>query len=390
MRKFNLIACILVGLMILVSCAKSTVQGTTPLPGGNPVKTPVVTPAKIGWELELQQTAEAAKKEGTVVVYMTAGAEVREALVKGFRDKYGITVEALNMTGREMAVKLTRERQQGLYLADIYQGGVTTPITLLLPSGTFFDPLEPAFVLPELKDPALIQKTWYEGKLLWVDKDKMVLPFMGFAIDWAFVNTDLVKVDEMKSLRDLLNPKWKGKLLLYDPSSTGVGGKLFGTIGTFGPGFDFWRELAKQEPVIMRDHRQMAEWIAQGKYSIAIAPRPEEAQAMKDAGAHVTLLLPPVEGSILTTGSGGLAIMNKAAHPNASKLYVNWLLSKEGLTTFTKAYGAPSLRLDVPTDFLPTQKLRQPGVKYIWPEEETYLLKEVTFYPMAREIFGIK
>jgi len=82
--------------------------------------------------------------------------------------------------------------------------------------------------------------------------------------------------------------------------------------------------------------------------------------------------------------------MNKAAHPNAAKLYINWLLSKEGLTVFTKAYGAPSLRLDVPTDFLPPEKQRQAGVKYIWPENEEYLSKETTYYSMAREIFGIK
>ncbi len=389
MRKFTLVACVLIGMMVLVSCTKGTAPGTSPAPGDTAGKTPAVTSARTGWELELQQTVDAARKEGTVVVYMTAGSEVRQALTKTFKDRYGITVEALNMTGREMAVKITRERQSGLFLADVYQGGVTTPITLLKPIGAF-DPLERVLILPEFKDPELVKKTWYEGKLLWVDKDKMVLPFLGFAIDWALINTDMVKVDEMKSLRDLLNPKWKGKLLIYDPAATGVGGKLFGTIGTFGPGFEFWRELAKQEPVIMRDHRLMAEWIAQGKYAIAVAPRPEEAQMMKDAGAHVTLLLPPVEGSILTTGSGGLALMNKAAHPNAAKLYINWLLSKEGLTVFTKAYGAPSLRLDVPTDFLPPEKQRQAGVKYIWPENEEYLSKETTYYSMAREIFGIK
>lgn len=390
MRNKSLIAFLIASFIILASCTRGTGQPVKPPAEAGPARPVPEAQAKAGWEQEMQQTAEAARKEGTVVVYMTAGAEVRQALTKTFKDRFGVSVEALNMTGREMAVKLTRERQSGLFLADVYQGGVTTPVTMLKPSGTFFDPLEPVFILPELKDPALIQKTWYQGKLLWVDKDKMILPFLGFVIDWALINTDIVKTDELKSLRDLLNPKWKGKLLIYDPAATGVGGKLFGTIGTFGPGFDFWREFAIQEPVIMRDHRQMAEWIAQGKYSIAVAPRPEEAQLMKNAGAHVALLRPPLEGAVLTTGSGGLAIMEKAAHPNAAKLYINWMLSKEGLTTFTRAYGAPSLRLDVPTDFLPPEKQRQADVKYIWPEEEAYLSKEATYYTLAREIFGIR
>lgn len=390
MRNFILMVCAVIGLVALISCSGSTVPGTTPLPGESLGKTPGAAPVKAGWELEMQQTAEAAKKEGTVVVYMTAGASVREALVKTFGGRYGVSVEAVSLTGPQLSEKLIRERRAGLYLGDVYQGGVTTPITGLKPLG-IFDPLEPAFILPELKDPELIKQTWWDGKLLWVDNDHKVIAFGAFAQDWVLINTDLVKPEELRSLKDLLNPKWKGKVLMYEPSMAGAGSKLFGVISEFMLGLDFWREFARQEPVILRDHRQMVEWVAQKKYSIAVAPRPEESQQFKNAGAPVLLLPPPVEGIHLTAGSGGLALINQAAHPNAAKLYINWILSKEGLTTYTRAYGSPGARLDVPTDFLPPDRLRQPGVKYFWADYEGYLLKEAAYYyKEAREIFGIR
>lgn len=389
MRNFILIVFTLIGLIVFASCTGSTVQGIKPSPGETSGESPTLTPVKTGWELEMQQTVEAAKKEGTVVVYMTAGAQVREDLVKTFGGRYGVSVEAVSLTGAQMSEKLIRERRGGLYLGDVYQGGVTTPITILKPLG-IFDPLEPAFILPELKDQELIKQTWWDGKLLWVDNDHQVIAFGAFAQDWVLINTDLVKPEELRSLKDLLNPRWKGKVLMYEPSMTGAGGKLFGVIAEFMLGMDFWREFARQEPVILRDHRQMVEWVAQKKYSIAIAPRPEESQQFKNAGAPVLLLPPPVEGINLTAGSGGLALINRAAHPNAAKLYINWILSKEGLATYTRAYGSPSARLDVPTDFLSPDRLRQPGVKYFWADYESYLSKEPAYYKEAREIFGIR
>lgn len=376
-------------LTLFISCNRGASGDARQADAGVITKPVFQTALQNGWEDELQKTTEAARREGKVVIYMTAGAEVRTALVKSFGEKSGVALEATSVSGNQMSERLIRERKAGLYLADIYIGGATTPITILKPAGVF-ENLETSFILPELKDPEIIKRTWWDGSLLWVDQDHKVIALLAYAQDWALINTEIVKVEEIKALKDLLNPKWKGKIVMFDPTTTGAGGQLFGALATYITGLDYWREFAKQEPVILGDHRLMVEWVARAKYSIAVAPRPNEVQEFQKAGAPILLLPPPTEGIHLVAGSGTAALINQAPHPSAARLFINWLLSKEGLTIFSQAFGSPSARLDVPTNFLPPDRIRQPGVRYIWAGGEDYLVKEPALHKDAREIFGIK
>ncbi len=381
------ITIILLVAMILVSCAPQSGVQVSPTPSKTALET-VSTPVKQGWEKEWDDTVAAAKKEGRVVALLTVGGEHRAALAKAFLDRFGIILEGITGSGIEVAERLNRERRAGLSLTDIYQGGVTTPIIVLKPAG-LLDNIEETFILPELKEPREIEKVWWGGKLPWVDNDHKVFAFMAYPQAWAVINTDLVKPEEMKSFKDLLNPKWKGKIAIFDPTMTGAGGKLLSAVALQILSMDYWRDFAKQEPIITRDNRALVEWVARGKYAIAIAARPEEIAAFKNEGAplmHVT----PEEGIGITTGSGGLALIDKAAHPKAAKLFINWILSKDGITVWSKAGDVQSARLDVPVDFLSPEKKRQPGVKYYYLEKEEFLTKESNLYKEARDIFGIR
>jgi ABC-type Fe3+ transport system substrate-binding protein len=65
-----------------------------------------------------------------------------------------------------------------------------------------------------------------------------------------------------------------------------------------------------------------------------------------------------------------LGLMNQAPHPNAAKLFINWLLSREGQTTFQKTMNTPnpvieSMRVDIPKDPIPPERRRAAGVNYI-------------------------
>jgi ABC-type Fe3+ transport system substrate-binding protein len=70
------------------------------------------------------------------------------------------------------------------------------------------------------------------------------------------------------------------------------------------------------------------------------------------------------EASTLTPGVGNLAVAANAPHPNATKLYLNYLLSREGQVAWTQVTGYPSLRQDVPTDNLLSFYVPKPGVPY--------------------------
>ena len=82
--------------------------------------------------------------------------------------------------------------------------------------------------------------------------------------------------------------------------------------------------------------------------------------------------------------AGAVALFNRAPHPNAAKVYLNWLLSKEGQTIFARATGYISARLDVPTDHAP-QRVPIPGSIKTYTQEAMEVRKKL--WPLLTEAF---
>lgn len=384
-RVSILISILLFPLVVLYGCApekpvadsKAQIQTTENSSGKNQTN---LTEA---WQDNWDKIVKEAKKEGKVVIYSTASSVLRVPLSQPFQAKYGISVEMYFGRGAEVAQKLITERKAGIYITDIYNGGSGTPVRQIKPTGAL-DPLEPALILPEVKDP----QYWYGG-LRWVDPpDNTLLSFLAYPNHNLAVNSTLVKPEEIKSYRDILNPRFKGKIVLNDPTIAGSGNKSFRILAWHIMDIDFFRELARLEPVIVRDQRLQVEWLAQGRSYITFAPTPEIVKEFTDAGAPLAFAS-PAEGTYLSAGNGNVALINKAAHPNAARLFVNWLLSKEGVTVFSKNYGAQSARLDVSTEGLIPESMRKPGVKYwLGGDTEVFQLQEPDQTKVALEIFG--
>ncbi len=339
-------------------------------------------PVKEAWEEEWERLVLAAQREGRLVRIGSTGGELRVALDQAFEKKYGIRTESIAGSGTAIAAKILAERRAGLYLADILLGGPTTQVTLLKPEGVY-DPLEPVLILPEVTNPAV----WWEGRIPFLDPGHILVSAGAYPSGQAGINTELVKPAEIKSYRDLLDPKWKGKILINDVTSTGAGGSWFQATASTIMGMDYVRELAKQEPVILRDQRQQVDWLAKGKYPILIAPKNEIFVEYEKAGAPIQSLY-MAEGAYMAAGSSTVGLINRAPHPNAAKLFINWLLTKEGLTAYSKGDGSQTARLDVPTDFLDPLMVRQAGQKYYNPVSEEYFLKRPEHLKVAKEIFG--
>ena len=335
-----------------------------------PARTTKVAKQKpAGWEQKWATVLAAAKKEGQVTVYSQWGPETRNLLIKGFRDKYGIDVEWLSVSrGPEITAKVAKERSAGINSADFFGTGLTTTLVTMKPQG-LLGKIEPLLILPEVTDP----KAWRIGKLPIVDKEGMGFGMIATTQRYILINTDLVKKGEITSYKDLLKPQFKGKLTLNDPTVTGPGNAMFGHFAQ-----DLWGEagtvqflkdlLIKQEAVITRDNRQQVEWVARGKYAIAIAPLVEVTQDFLKQGAPLALLAAK-EGVAIISGAGAFGIPPVMAHPNATTVFVNWLLSKEGQTLFIKGFGNPSARADVAGEGLNPLLFPQPGEK-IYPETE--------------------
>ncbi len=259
-------------------------------------------------------------------------------------------------------------------------GGIGPPDSLG-PEGAA-DPLDSVLTLPEVLD----KKAWWGGDYIWVDPSHFHMMFLALPRAPLTINTDYVKSDDIKSYRDLLVPKWKGKITCFDPTISGAGREIFALLGDV-MGKDYLKQLGDQQPVITRDRRLPMEWVARGKYPIGIGIGPDVQLEFKNLGAP-TRTVTPAEGTFISGSGGGVLLMNKAPNHNAAQVFVNWLLSREGQTAASKAYGGQSAREDVPTDFLDPEVIRQPGVKYKPTFDLAYLREADSYAKIAQEMWA--
>lgn len=368
----------------LLSCSPRTDSASTsgtrePVPSDSAA--PARLPARAAWEEKWQAAVDKAQKENRVVIYGSLRPTASEALQKAFKQKFNITVEVVSGGTTDIPRRLMAERQAGIYLADVYMSGGDPLLLTLKPAGVL-DSIEPLLLLPEVTD----SKLWWGNTLRWIDRDRIVLAFTAYPSMPLGINTDFVKESELRSFKDLLNPRFKGKIAQYDPTVPGMGSKIFNIMTKEVLGIDYWHQLVKQEPVIIRDHRQMTEWLARGKVWITISAEPEIFAEFIRAGAPIKATSTE-EGTYLTSGIGAISAVNRPAHPDARTVFINWILSKEGQTVISRAMSIQSARVDVPTDHLSPGYVRQAGVKYFSGDSEEVLLRGVDSMKQAAEIF---
>lgn len=373
----------LMSLILAFGCSSTRDYAPPPAPLS------VILPEKLSSpQDEWNNTLLAAKKEGKVVILSTAGPPVRQALDEAFKRLTGLQLEFTTGRGGEVSAKLLTERRAGLYLVDVYTGGSTTSVTTLKPAG-ILEPIKPLLFLPEV----INNDAWFRKKLPWVDKEEnLILAFSAFpagAKEIGF-NSNLVKKEDVSAFHLLLNPKFKGKMNMQDPTSSGKGLKWFQAALLLYPGIDidFMKALARQEPLITRDKRLQIQWLAQGKQLVSILPDNTTITEFMSLGAPVDYLNPEEVRPRIATGSGSLALFKDAPHPNAARLFINWLLGREGQTIFSRAYPSQSARADIPTDFLPADEVRQPGLEYFWETEDFLMGGADKAAKLSQEIFG--
>lgn len=331
--------------------------------------TSAVIPGKESWQQNWDKILADGKKEGIVEIPTTLGGESRTELTRAFKDKYGIDLEfSPAARGAELTAKIKAEQNAGLYLHDFFVVGQTTALMLLKPDG-LLGPIEPLLILPEVTEP----RYWREGRFPFLDADKRHITFAAVKQIYIVYNTDLVKEGEITSYKDVLKPQYKGRITLNDPTVTGAGNGMMThlsvNVWSVEEANDFLRQLVKQqEAVIQRDNRMHVESVARGKYAIAVGAQSENVNNMINDGAPIGVAKLK-EGYLYVAGTGAISAVNKLAHPNAAAVFLNWLLTREGQTVFSRSFGAPSMRIDVPTAGINPASLFQPDDK-LFPYDE--------------------
>ena len=316
-----------------------------------------------------ETTLDAARKEGEVVIYGPHN-PIYQQVWAIFQKSYPeIKFSFVPGKGSEHAQRIVAERRAGKFLADLLMGGSSTFASFA--SGTL-EPLKPLLILPEVTD----SSAWFDGKFHFADPQNNAALIISGEIGTrrGSYNTKLVDPKEIQSWWDLLQPKWKGKLGSFDPRVAGGGGETFMFFyytPSLGQKF-ITRFLADTDILLTRDLQQGTDWLAQGKILFYIGSGQPIMKAKKQ-GLPVDLMPHPLkEGDIMGGGSCCMAVVNKGPHANATKLFVNWVLSREGQSALQKYTEVNSLRMDIPKSDLPADDVPQKSVNYFMLNSAKY------------------
>ena len=266
---------------------------------------------------------EAAKKEGTITWYSTAIVDqfIRPAAA-AFEAKYGIKVTYARASTAELTLRVLNEARAGRMQADVVDG-TTTPV--ILRAQDLIEKWIPSVDLPA---------RYIDPEGYWVACNEYVLT--------AGYNTELVpKGSEPRSWEDLLDPKYKGKLVWNATPSSSAGQGFVGLVMMeYGEqkARAYFEKLSKQNVAAIKGTaRQVLDQVIAGEYAIALEIFNNHATISKARGAPVDWLkIDPALAVVLP-----MSLTKGAPHPNAGKLFFEFILSDEGQTIMAKAGELP-------------------------------------------------
>lgn len=341
-----------------------------------------VAEVKPAWQVEWEKTLAAAKKEGQVTIYISG----YDAVIPLFQKEYpDIKVVSVAAPGVQLGQRVMAEQRAGKYIVDVVSAGAN-PNYQSFYRAKIVQPIRPALILSEVLD----QSHWWEGKHKYGDPDgQHIFVYEGTATTGGIShNTRLVQPKEFRSYWDLLDPKWKGKIVSRDPRDPGPSSgplRLFYYHSEIGPKF-IQRLYSEMDITLTRDFRQPVDWLAQGRFTLCLFCN--EIEVANRQGLPVDTLRSFKEGGGLISRFGTLALMGRAPHPNAARVFINWYLSRKGQIALQREIARSgssvpdSLRVDIPKDDVPPENRRMAGVRYI----DTDLPERIDMRPIHKLI----
>jgi iron(III) transport system substrate-binding protein len=296
---------------------------------------------------------EAARQEGEVIWYTGFVVEqLARPVAEAFEKAYGIKVQYVRANSTEQVLRITNEARAGRIMGDVFDGAIgvdTLKRQRLLAS---FSPLSAAHFPQEVRD----------SDNTWTGVNVYVLS--------PAINTELTpKGSEPKRWEDLLDPKWQGKMAWSSSmSAAGAPGFIATVLKEYGEvkGMDYLRKLAAQKIAsIDGAGRAVADQVVAGEYALGLHIFNNQPAMLARAGAPVAAL--PIAPATATLNT--VSVLAGARHPNAARLFVNFLLSSEGQKLVAAGDYVPADPNTPPSD----PSLRPDGVKlralYFSPQE---------------------
>lgn len=337
--------------------------------------------AQFSWEQILRE----AKKEGKVTVLGPPTPEVRPAIIGAFQKAFpDVAVEYQTGIIGSYIPKLRAELAAGKTSIDVHLTGASS----LLRNKDLFEPLPPRIILPEAADASKWRFSQGSGYKFADQEQRIALQTSEWVFGYVVVNSRMVDPGALTSWRDLLKPQWKGKIAAHDPRGSGAGQEVASYL-LAKLGDKLIVGLFKgQEVALTRSYSQVADWLAQGKYAIGIAQVQDRIEALRKEGVPLNAFSLSDAPGTLSGGFSVIAVQKGAPHPNATVVFLNWFLTKEGQAAYQRPHLYPSLRVDVPRDYVPEYILPKPGVEYLDTYIEDFLAKRNILAERVQELVG--
>jgi ABC-type Fe3+ transport system substrate-binding protein len=284
----------------------------------------------------------AAKAEGVLVFTSTTGSAWQSFSERVKQAFPWLDVQWVPMKPSDMAPRVISEQRQGQYLWDMYFGATSNLLQVLTPADALETITPYLDVLPaELKD----DSKWAGGFHLYTDPNKRVTLIDYFTIGGGFhVNREVAGASEIRTWQDLLDPKWKDKIIAYDPTVGNAGSFAYAAL-LASNGEDFVKKLVAQSRYL-ETRSQVTEFVIQGRYPVAIGLDDDLHRQFLDQGVGKSVELVGRDTSPYLL-SNGISIFKNTPHPNVSKMVLRWLLSAEGQDARASSVLNSSRRLDV-------------------------------------------
>jgi len=322
---------LVLAMLLAVACA--------PAPQAQP--TPMPLAAATGWDA----TLAAAKQEGKLVLSTHAGTGYEKYVELVKQALPDLTIDATTIKASDFAARVVVEQQNDQYLWDVHMGPVSNIYTVLTPAGDL-QPIKPFLdaLPPDNKD----DSKWAGGFELFTDPNNPVTLITEFSdVGGVFINKDQVP-EGLSSLDELLDPRWKGKVAVYDPTVANGGSmSLAGLLALRGD--DFLKKLiVDNDAKYVSTSSQLTQWVAEGRYPIGFGVDATQLSDLQKQGVGVNVVRDKSFGDYSL--ASGLSVLKNAPHPNAVKEYLNWALSRDGQIAWAQnaSVDSSSRRLDVP------------------------------------------
>jgi iron(III) transport system substrate-binding protein len=330
----------------------------------------VIADTGVAAQARWEDIVRAAEKEGEVTVYATNSVGDLQVIWDAFKKKFPkIKLNSVGIsTTSEIVTKVMAERRAGQFLVDVMLGAPGATYNSFY-RGKTLDSMPPALVLPEVTD----LSKWWKGKHRYVDPEgQFVFVYQSSLYGPpVYTNTKLVNLDSIRSVWDILDPKWKGKMIGLWPRANYVSTALLFMYHhpQVGPKF-LERLYSEMDLTYFSDFRQGTDWLAAGKYPICVLCRLRRAQ---EQGLSVAEVSPYhfKEAPGIGSNNGAIVLMNNHPHANAAKVFINWYLSRDGQIAFRQANNTmeddttTSMREDLPLSVVPEPARRRKDVDYI-------------------------